>query len=210
MTIKYGFTIIYSYFLIVSLLASTLPFIAPFDPRQYRIAFYRTWTDSFRSVTLFWGQGWHAFLRRPFQVIGGDPTTWIVRELGGSERLASDLSVLVIFGVSAWLHEEGASLTVSGLPADLRRSVAGSHLLVNGRNPNSRIARDISPPVGSHNLLLAPGRRHSPRASVHAHHRSEGRRPFRQSVDVLLARGDWIFHCGENLVGQLSAWVGVG
>ncbi|KAL8276813.1 hypothetical protein RQP46_010744 [Phenoliferia psychrophenolica] len=107
-----GINLAYSLFTLSILLATRLasflpfpiPFLPPFDPREYHRLFYNTW--SVESVTLFWGKGWHSFFRRSFTVLGTDLTTATITSLGGSITCARVYSIIIVFSLSAWLHEQ--------------------------------------------------------------------------------------------------------
>ncbi|SCV72012.1 BQ2448_4706 [Microbotryum intermedium] len=73
----------------------------PFDPRQYpRLFQIRPPT----SVARFWSEQWHDLFARPFKVLGYEPAMALVSPILG-KTLAQAVAVIVVFAISAWLHE---------------------------------------------------------------------------------------------------------
>ncbi|KAM0749942.1 hypothetical protein T439DRAFT_357455 [Meredithblackwellia eburnea MCA 4105] len=101
-----GLSLGYTFFTMSIQVISVLPipFMPSFDPRQYHRLFYQVW--NLESVAKFWTVHWHNYFARSFKFLGLDPTVALVEYLGGGSVLARVLGVLVVFGMSGWLHEQ--------------------------------------------------------------------------------------------------------
>lgn len=115
--LQLGYTTFTLLVLIVSNLASflpfSLPFLPPFNRREYHALFGTPYRLS--SVSQFWSQDWHSFFARPFKVLGMDFPAAVIEGLGGSVALARAVGVMAVFALSGWLHEQGSFLLLISL-----------------------------------------------------------------------------------------------
>jgi hypothetical protein len=97
---------------IICLLLSHLPLPAAirptFDSREWAPMFDRPFQPE--SVTVFWSQQWHPLFRKPFTMVGYEPMVMVVGKLGG-KKAGRAAGAVIVFMLSAWMHDQGKLLT---------------------------------------------------------------------------------------------------
>ncbi|KDE07759.1 hypothetical protein MVLG_02029 [Microbotryum lychnidis-dioicae p1A1 Lamole] len=99
------------------------PLQVKFDSREWAPLFDRPFEMS--SVTEFWGKQWHALFRKPFTSVGYEPVVAVVNAVAGKKlgkSVGRTLGAVLVFGLSAWMHDFGLWSARYGLsPSPIRK-----------------------------------------------------------------------------------------
>lgn len=104
LSLGYTFATLLSWILLATMRSALPASLAPqpFDTRHYPPLFQTPWRVS--SVGRFWVVSWHSFFSRSFSYLGMKPFSKIGTRFGG-KQVGRTLGVMVVFSLSAWLHE---------------------------------------------------------------------------------------------------------
>jgi hypothetical protein len=87
----------------------------PYNPRRYPPLFSKPW-DS-KSMSEFWGRGWHALFRRDLTYCGALPAFKLAAMLGCSKQVQKMAGLMGAMFLSGLMHEYGKiSISIQSFP----------------------------------------------------------------------------------------------
>jgi hypothetical protein len=81
----------------------------PFDPRRYPPLFSKPWES--KSMSEFWGRGWHALFRRDLTFCGALPAFKLAAMLGFGKQVQKLSGLMGAMFLSGLMHEYGEHLS---------------------------------------------------------------------------------------------------